>query len=149
MCKGFPKKKFWLLKRSLMMLFCSEMLFSENWGRSWHRCFRWASVSTSVHVLSLITEKNISGCSYTKTQMHGLVFTLMFSWKINKKDDNSRPPANLQEPELYSFLACTLPSHVHPGPFQTPVGLLTCDPTHPSLPNPSQQQKTVSVGLQK
>lgn len=55
--------------------------------------------------------------------------------------DNSHPPANLQEPELYSFPTCTLPSHDHPGPFQTPVGLLTCDPMHPSLPNPSQQQK--------
>lgn len=40
-----------------------------------------------------------------------------------------------QEPELCSFQACTPPSHVHHGPLQTPVGLLTCDPMHPFQPH--------------
>lgn len=67
---------------------------------------------------------------------------------VIRSADNSHPPANLQEPELCSFPACILPSHDHPGPFQTPVGLLTCDPMHPSLPNPFTAAKAGSAGLQ-
>lgn len=147
MCNGFPKKKFWLLKRSPTMPFCSVMLLSGSWGRSWRRCVRWASVRTSVHVLSLNTEKKISGCSHTQTLSS--VFMFIKRWIIcNKKVENSHPPAGLQEPELCSFPACTLPSHVHPGPLQTPVGLLTCDPVHPSSPTPFKAAKAESVGLQ-
>lgn len=45
-----------------MALSCSATLLSGNWGKNWRRCCLWESDRTSLQVLSLITEKKISGC---------------------------------------------------------------------------------------